>query len=152
MFDKILVPTDGSERAEKAVDHAIEFCRSTGASMTAVYVRSPTPIREVVSPSDYGPGSKEAITLEEIMARMEAHGRELLDAVARRAHSQGVECTTIIKEDDEPYHGIIDVAEQQGSSMIFISSHGRGAIGALLLGSVTQKVLTYSKIPVLVFR
>ncbi len=103
MFDKILVPTDGSELAEKAVDHAIEFCRSTGASMTAVYVRSPTPIREVVSLSDYGPGSKEAITLEEIMARMEAHGRELLDAVARRARSQGVECTTVIAEDDEPY-------------------------------------------------
>ncbi len=151
MFDKILVSTDGSEHAEKAVDYAIEFCRSTGASMTAVYVRSRTPVREVVSLSDYGSGSK-AITLEEIMARMEAHGRELLDAAAKRARGKGVECATVIAEDDEPYHGIIDVAEQQGCGMIFISSHGRSGIGALLLGSVTQKVLTHSKIPVLVLR
>ena len=152
MFNKIVVPTDGSELAEKAVDHAIEFCRYAGASMTAVYVRSPTPIREVVSLSDYGPGSSKAITLDEIMARMEAHGRELLDAVTKRARSQGVECNTVLAVDDEPYRGIIDVAEKEGCSMVFMASHGRGGIGALLLGSVTQKVLTHSKIPVLVFR
>ena len=44
MFDKIVVPTDGSELAERAVDYAIEYCRRTGAKMTVLYVRSATPI------------------------------------------------------------------------------------------------------------
>jgi nucleotide-binding universal stress UspA family protein len=152
MFDKIVVPTDGSELAEKAVDRAIEYCHRTGAAMTAVYVRDPTPVSEVVSLSDYGSGAIKPITPEEIIARMERPGRELLDAVAKRASSKGVACATVLAVNDQPYRAIIDVAEQQGCSMVFMASHGRGGIEALLLGSVTQKVLTHSKVPVLVFR
>ena len=87
-----------------------------------------------------------------IIERMEGHGRELLEGVTARARAQGVECDTVLAVHDQPYLAIIAAAEQQGCSMIFMSSHGRGGIGALLLGSVTQKVLTHSKIPVLVFR
>ncbi|MET1081949.1 MAG: universal stress protein [Burkholderiales bacterium] len=132
MFDKIVVPTDGSELAEKAVDYAIEYCRRTGATMTAVYVRSPT--------------------FPEHIERMETHGSELLERVAERARSQGVECATVQAVNDQTYLAIIEVTEQQGCSMIFMASHGRSGVGALLLGSVTQKVLVHSKIPVLVFR
>jgi len=152
MFDKIVVPTDGSELAEKAVDRAIEYCQRTGATMTALYVREATPVRDVVALSDYGAAAVKPITPEEIIARMERPGRELLDAVVRRAQSQGVQCATVLAVDDQPYKAIIEAAEKQGCSMIFMASHGRSGVEALLLGSVTQKVLTHSKIPVLVFR
>ncbi|MET1081948.1 MAG: universal stress protein [Burkholderiales bacterium] len=152
MFDKIVVPTDGSELAEKAVDFAIEYCRRTGATMTALHVRSPQPISEVVSLSDYGSGAVPALTPEMIIERMEGHGRELLEAVARRARAKGVECATELAVNEHPYRAIIEAAENQGCGMIFMSSHGRSGVEALLLGSVTQKVLTHSKIPVLVFR
>jgi nucleotide-binding universal stress UspA family protein len=72
--------------------------------------------------------------------------------VAERARSQGVECATVQAVNDQPYLAIIEVTEQQGCSMIFMASHGRSGVGALLLGSVTQKVLVHSKIPVLVVR
>lgn len=152
MFDKIVVPTDGSELADKAVDHAIEYCRRTGAKMTIVYVRSPAPITEVVAFGDYGSGAAVAITPESVIERMERHGRELLDRVAQRARDHGVECETVLAVNEQPYRSIIETAEQQGCSMIFMASHGRSGVEALLLGSVTQKVLTHSKIPVLVFR
>ena len=152
MFDKIIVPTDGSELADKAVDYAIEYCRRTGAKMTVLHVRLPTPITEAVSFGDYGSGGTKKITPEMIIEGLEGHGRQLLEAAAQRARSQGVECATELVADEHPYRAIIDAAEKLGCSIIFMSSHGRGGVEALLLGSVTQKVLTHSKIPVLVFR
>ena len=152
MFDKIVVPTDGSELAEKAVDFAIEYCRRTGATMTAVHVRSPT--------ADHGSGELERLRIGSGPGTYtrddhRAHGgprARTARGVAQRARAQGVECATVLAVNDQPYLAIIEAAEQQGCSMIFMSSHGRGGIEALLLGSVTQKVLTHSKIPVLVFR
>ncbi len=152
MFSKIVVPTDGSELAEKAVDHAIAFCKRLGASMIAVYVRSPRPVMEVVSFSDFASHGAQSLTPEMIIERMEGQGRQLVDAVASRARSQGVQCDTVVAVNEQPYRGIIEIAEQQRCSMIFMASHGRSGIEALLLGSVTQKVLTHSKVPVLVFR
>lgn len=152
MFDKIVVPTDGSPLAEKAVDCAIEYCRRSGAKMTVLHVRSPTPITEAVSFADYGSGGAKEITPEMIIERLEGEGRKLVEAAAERARSQGVECATELAVNEQPYRAIIEAAEKQGCSMIFMSSHGRSGVGALLLGSVTQKVLTHSKIPVLVFR
>lgn len=152
MFSKILVTTDGSDLAEKAVDHAIAFCKKLGASMIAVNVRSPKPMREVVSFSDFASHGAQPLTPELIIERMEGHGRKLVDAVASRARSQGVQCDAVVAVNEQPYRGIIEVAEQQGCSMIFMASHGYGGIDAILLGSVTQKVLAHSKIPVLVFR
>jgi len=152
MFDKIVAPTDGSELAEKAVDHAIDYCRRTGATMTVVYVRPPTPITETVAFGDYGTGNAVAITPESRTEQAERHGHELLDKVAQRARDAGVECATVLAVNEQPYRAIIETAEQQGCSLIFMASHGRSGVGALLLGSVTQKVLTHSKVPVLVFR
>ncbi|HQR54094.1 MAG TPA: universal stress protein [Burkholderiales bacterium] len=151
MFDRIVVPTDGSELAEKAVDRAIEYCRRVGASMTTVYVRPTNPMEEVKTLNDYGTSVIPIVTPEAI-EHAERHAREMLQRVADRARDQGVECATAIVANDQPYRGIIELAEQQSGSLIFIASHGRGGMEALLLGSVTQKVLAHSKIPVLVFR
>lgn len=148
MFDRIMVPTDGSELAEKAVDRAIEYCRRTGASMTTLYVRPTNPLTALTT---YGAAVIPLVTPEAI-EDAERHARDLLQRVADRARERGVECASLLVVNDQSYRGIIEAAEQQGCSLIFMASHGRGGMEALLLGSVTQKVLTHSKIPVLVFR
>ena len=76
--------------------------------------------------------------------------RAYLDGVAEEARAAGVVCETVQVEQDHPYQGIIDTAEQRGCDLIVMASHGRSGIAAIVLGSVTTKVLTHTKIPVLV--
>jgi nucleotide-binding universal stress UspA family protein len=73
-----------------------------------------------------------------------------MDAIAEEARAEGVVCETVQVEEDQPYQGIIDVAEHRACDLIVMASHGRSGITAIVLGSVTTKVLTYTKIPVLV--
>ena len=68
------------------------------------------------------------------------------------AQDEGVPCETLFEVSDYPFEAIIRVAEQKGCDLIMMASHGRRGVGALLLGSETQKVLTHSKVPVLVYR
>lgn len=143
MFNKVLVPTDGSQLSDKSVDNAIEYCRRLDAEMTVLYV---TPLTSGVNPtifSDY---------TEKVREQNEAYGRKLLQEVVDRAKARGVICKPVLVANDQPHRAIIEAAEQQGCGMIFMASHGRRGFGEVLLGSETQKVLAYSKIPVLVFR
>jgi len=73
-----------------------------------------------------------------------------MDAIAEEARAEGVVCETVQVEEDQPYQGIIDVAAQRGCDLIVMASHGRSGLTAIVLGSVTTKVLTHTKIPVLV--
>jgi nucleotide-binding universal stress UspA family protein len=75
-----------------------------------------------------------------------------LDWVKKSAEDAGVACDVVFERNDSPYEAIIHVAEQKGCDLIMMASHGRKGVGALVLGSETQKVLTHSKIPVLVVR
>mgnify|MGYP002374931965 CR=1 FL=1 len=155
MFDKILVPTDGSELSIKAVEHAIDYCKRTGAALTVLYVRSPKPTEYTAVFADYSElqsPSTGVIKPEAVRERLEGYGRDVLQRVADGALKQGVKCDTLLEADERPYRAIIDVAEREDIGMIFMASHGRSGFEAILLGSETQKVLTHSKIPVLVFR
>ena len=75
-----------------------------------------------------------------------------LGAVARAARAAGVACETVQIEHEHPYQAIIDIAGSKGCDLIVMASHGRHGITAIILGSETVKVLTHSKIPVLVHR
>src|SRR5215510_4292803 len=83
-------------------------------------------------------------------ARAKAHAEKILNGVAEEARSAGVICETVQIEEDHPYEAIIETAKQRGCDLIVMGSHGRSGIAAIVLGSVTTKVLTHTKIPVLV--
>lgn len=125
MYRHILVPTDGSEFAERGVAHGLALAKSVGAKVFAINVVEPI----------------FAVTGDFAGA---------LDRVAKAAREAGVSCETIQLENVAPHQAIIKAAEDKGCDLIVMSSHGLSGLPMLLIGSVTNKVLTYAKTPVLV--
>ena len=146
MFRTILVPTDGSELAEKAVKAAIELARQIDGMIVAVAVAEPAPI---VALSEGGaiPGDLHSY---EDKAKLVAqlHAQRVKDEAALA----NVPCEMVVKYAPRPYEEIIAAAKQFNCDAIFMSSHGRTGLNRLILGSQTQKVLAHTNIPVLVFR
>ena len=149
MFTHILVPTDGSALSLKAAKAAVELARVMKTKLTAVYATAPwmppmggegeLPRHMFTMESDYRKASeKEA---EKALASIEA--------VAREAK---IECGKLHVIDDQPWNGIINAAGVKKCDLVVMASHGRRGLAGLLLGSETVKVLTHSKIPVLVCR
>jgi nucleotide-binding universal stress UspA family protein len=145
VFKHILFPTDGSLLAVAAADRAIEFARQTGARLTAVHVM---PVLHLFT---YEPGVTEAVH-DQVRKDRELHSHKVLGAVAERAAAAGVPCETLLLSADYPDEAIVATARAQQCDLIAMASHGRKGIAGMLLGSVTQKVLTHSAIPVLVLR
>lgn len=147
MFKKILVPTDGSELSDSTVARAISFAQDAGASITFFYAQPdfPMPI--------YGEGALIDPTTPEQFSRAAAAEAEVILARARaNAEAAGVASNSDTLVSEVPYEAIIEAAERNRCDLIFMASHGRRGLSGLLLGSETQKVLTHSKIPVLVYR
>lgn len=147
MFKHILVPTDGSPLSENAVARAISFARDAGARITFFYAQPdfPMPI--------YGEGALiDPTTPEQFAKSAEEEAKRILDGAKSKADAAGVGADTETVVNEVPYEAIIDAAERHGCDLIFMASHGRRGIAGLLLGSETQKVLTHSGIPVLVYR
>jgi nucleotide-binding universal stress UspA family protein len=145
MYTKILIPTDGSELAGKAVQHGITLAKEIGVKVTALTVVPP-----------FHMFTTDTQMLEDTpalyQARMQEWADKTLGAAARAAQAVGVECELVHVEHEHPYRAIIDTAGSKGCDLIVMASHGRHGIAALVLGSETAKVLTHSKIPVLVHR
>ena len=145
MYTSILIPTDGSELAGKAVQHGIALAKQTSAKVTALTVVPPfhtltTDARMIEdTPAQY-------------KARMHKVAEKTLNAAVSCAKSEGVVCETIQVEHEHPYQAIIDTATSKGCDLIVMASHGRHGVSAIILGSETIKVLTHCKIPVLVYR
>jgi nucleotide-binding universal stress UspA family protein len=147
MFKHILVPTDGSQLSGDTVKRAIEFARETSARITFFFAKPDYPV------AFYGEGALIDPTTPDKFAEMaEQQAREILTAHEASAKAAGVSCASVTSISDIPYEAIIAAAEKVGADLIFMASHGRRGISGLLLGSETQKVLTHSKIPVLVYR
>jgi nucleotide-binding universal stress UspA family protein len=143
MFKKILVPTDGSTLSDLAISNAISLAKSINA---AVYGFHAAP--EYAMPI-HGIDVYSSPKFRDI-ADQEA--RNYLAGIEAKAKEAGVPCTTGFTVSISPYRAIIDAAKEQNCDLIFMASHGRRGLAGLLLGSETQKVLTHSHIPVLVFR
>jgi len=147
MFKHILVPTDGSPLSESTVERAVSFAKDAGARITFFYAQPdfPMPI--------YGEGALIDPTTPEQFSKAAAdEAKRILDAAKGAADAAGVASDTDTIVNEVPYEAVIDAAERHGCDLIFMASHGRRGIAGLLLGSETQKVLTHSKIPVLVYR
>ncbi len=147
MFKHIFVPTDGSQLSQDAVASAVDFAREAGARVTFFYAKPEYPV------AFYGEGALIDPTTPEKFAQMaQQQADELLGECARRAEAAGVPCGLASATSDVPYEAIIAAATAAGCDLIFMASHGRRGLGGMLLGSETQKVLTHSSIPVLVYR
>lgn len=147
MFRHLLVPTDGSALSDETVVSAVQFAVETGAKITFLYVRPDYPV------SYFGEGALVDPTTPESFADMtEKVAKEILDRSAAAAQAKNVACKTCSLINDLPYEAIIETATTEGCDLIFMASHGRRGLVGLLLGSETQKVLTHSAIPVLVYR
>jgi nucleotide-binding universal stress UspA family protein len=145
MYTHILFPTDGSERAQLALKHAIGLARAVGAKITALHV-----VPEYYPPvyEDSGPFDPE------IEARFEREavnraGR-FLSQVTEAAEAAGVPSATLHVTSYHTADTIIKIAEEQGCDLVVMSSGGRTGLASLLLGSETKKVLAHIRIPVLV--
>ncbi len=147
MFKHILVPTDGSALSESAVSRAVTFARSSGARITFFYSQPdfPMPI--------YGEGALiDPTTPEQFSRSAAAEAQSILAKAKAIADADGVVAATDTVVNEVPYQAVIDAADRHGCDLIFMASHGRRGIAGFLLGSETQKVLTHSKTPVLVYR
>jgi len=145
MYTHILLPTDGSELSVTAVREGITFAKEIGARVTALHVTAP------FHPTEPTPSVFTA-HLQEHDAKAKQSAQHALDAVTEAARAAGVPCTPVHRVSHSPYEAIITLAEEAGCDLIFMASHGRRGIAAVLIGSETNKVLTHSKIPVLVTR
>jgi len=145
MFKTILVPTDGSPLADKAVETAIVFARETGAKLVAISVAEPypfSPLSERAMLDDasvFETGTRDAAKI-------------YVKKVADTARAAGVDCETVVALSGSPYREIVDAAENMKCDAIFMASHGRQGLTRLFVGSETQKVLAHTELPVLVVR
>jgi len=148
MFKHILLPTDGSSVSMKAVKRGIDFAKSIDARVTALFVT--LPYRQVMAEGYILPGSKllEKRYTEEVTQQ----ARKVLGAVEALAKRAGVPCKTVHVGAYAPYEAIVSGARRAKCDLIMMGSHGRGGLQTLLLGSETNKVLSHSRIPVLVYR
>ena len=145
MFTHILLPTDGSPLSEAAIRQGIQFAKGINAKVTGFYVR---PAFHVFT---YRTEMLED-TKEQFAKNGWTHARQYLGVIEKAAKEAGVTCVTAIATGDHPYEVIIEAAEKKGCDLIMMASHGRRGVQGILIGSETQKVLTHSKIPVLVYR
>ena len=145
MFKHILLPTDGSELSAAAIKQGIRFAKSIGSKVTGLCVM---PLQHPFFYETEIPMN----ALEHAAKRYKKLADTYLAAAEKEAREAGVACDVVYEKNDSPYEAIIRVAEQKGCDLIMMASHGRRGVGALLIGSETQRVLTHSKIPVLVYR
>lgn len=147
MFKHILVPTDGSELSQDTARRAVSFAKEAGARITAFYAKPEYPV------TYYGEGALiDSTTPEQFAELAEQQAQQTLSFVEKLCQEVGVPCDKITLTSDIPYEAIIEAATKSDSDLIFMASHGRRGLGGLLLGSETNKVLTHTKIPVLVYR
>lgn len=150
MYDRILIATDGSELAQKGVDHGLSLAKQLGSKVVIVMATDPFPI-------DAGMGAGMVwAPLPRDIEGYEAAQKNLADGILSKVESLatgydiGIETRHVARV--RPAEAILDTARAEGCSLIVMASHGRRGLGRLLLGSQTSEVLSHSKIPVLVVR
>lgn len=147
MFRHILIPTDGSALSEAAVRAGVDLARALGARVTGFFAApAPTPLvyGDLLPVGYMAPDQHEAL-----IRKTSEHHLGVIESMARAA---GVPAKCVSVTSDYPADSIIKVASDEGCDLIFMASHGRRGLSGILLGSETQKVLTHTKVPVLVFR
>jgi nucleotide-binding universal stress UspA family protein len=148
MYKRILIATDGSELASRAVSHGLALAKVDKAPVSVVTVTDVWSGFEMAH--DYNRGEKDPIGRYETLAAQGAKG--ILDKAGETAKSQGVDCTLIHVPDKHPAEAVVATADEIGADLIVMASHGRRGVNRLLLGSQANEVVTHSKVPVLIVR
>ena len=146
MYKHILISTDGSEVAQKGVDHGLLLAKSVGAKVTVVTVTERFP---VYAGPDWIPGPAE---MEAWDGRQKDWATKALAEVKAAADRLGVAAETVHVPDAQPAEAIVATATKSHCDLIVMASHGRRGLRRLLLGSQTSEVLVSSPVPVLVVR
>jgi nucleotide-binding universal stress UspA family protein len=145
MYKNILIATDGSELAGKAIAAGFALARELGSEITVVTVTEPW--------TAYASGEVGlAFPVDEYEKSARESAAHILGGVSKLAHKAGLTCATIHAKDQYPSDGILETAKARGCDLIVMASHGRRGLGRLLLGSQAVRVLTHSNVPVLVCR
>jgi nucleotide-binding universal stress UspA family protein len=147
MYKNILVPTDGSNLSARALTQAVVLANALDARITGFYA---APNYSVQVYGDFVPS--DFITPQEFATQTRRTAEKFLSVIERTAAAAGVRCKTVHALNDTPWKAIIKAAHDNKCDLIFMASHGRRGLAGLLLGSETTKVLTHTKIPVLVHR
>jgi len=147
MYKNLLLATDGSNLSSKAATHAIGLAKALGARLTAFYSAPDYPLPAYADGVVYEPVSRDEYNK---LAAQDAD--KILGDVAAQAKAAGVTCNTTYSIATAPWEAILDAAKKNGCDGIVMASHGRRGVSAMLLGSETQKVLTHTKLPVIVVR
>ena len=139
MYDRILVPTDGSSGADRAVEHAIDLAKTYGAQLHVLYVVNEASLSAEVNS-------------QQVIENFEEQGGEVTYEVAERAADAGVEDVREEVVHGVPHEAILAYAEDEGMDLIVMGTHGHTGLDRYLLGSVTEKVVRTSDVPVLTVR
>ncbi|MET0264929.1 MAG: universal stress protein [Duganella sp.] len=145
MFKSILFPTDGSELSEKATATAVQFAVLNQARIVGITVVQPMPLAPI---SDAG------VVLEvgDFAVQMQEAAREHIDKLAAAANIAGVPFEGVISTSTVPFEEIIEASKKFSCDIIIMATHGHTGLDKFLLGSQTDKVLSHTKLPVLVLR
>ena len=144
----LLACTDGSPRSRKAVAAAAKLAGTCGARLTLLFVIPPYVLPAYSEAAQYVPG----VTPHLYRQRADALSKKVLAPAARLAKKLGVECDTLAVNAAQPWTGILHAARRKKCDLIVMASHGRRGLARALLGSETQRVLTHTRVPVLVVR
>jgi len=140
MFHHVLIGYDGSANGKKALEYGIDFAMHAGAELTVVTVFSKVP-EYLGSPQR-----------EEVVARMTAEARRMAEMAAEQARACNIEKVYVEVLEGSPAESILSVAETRGCDCIVVGSRGRGEMAGLLLGSVSDRLAHYARVPVLIVK
>jgi nucleotide-binding universal stress UspA family protein len=147
MFKHILIPTDGSELSVKAIKAGVTLAKTLGAKVTGVHAYPS------VFAIYYGELAWTDDRLQtDLREAARKEGEKYLEQIQAAAKAANVPCEIALVEKDNPWQAIVETAERRGCDLIVMAAHGRRGLSAVVLGSETNKVLTHSTIPVLVYR
>lgn len=144
MYQRILVPTDGSEITAKAVASAIALAKLSSATLVTISVKEPFPYSAI--------SEMQPVPPQEFYDAQERIAQDRVKAVLGAAAAAGVACEGSTVEALHPWEAILDMAKDKACDLIVMASHGRRGMAALLIGSETSRVLTHSPLPVLVIK
>lgn len=140
MFDRILIPTDGSDAVTPAVEMALDLAQTHDATLHALFI-----VDQPTSVSGTGEGFS---GLDNLLDALEEEGRQATDAIEERAETRGIETESAVRRGNAK-DGILTYANEQEIELIVIGTHGRTGVKRALLGSVTENVVRHSDLPVL---
>ena len=144
MFKHILVPIDGSAPSMQAIDKAAGLAKAFGSKVTVLYAIDPYPFT--------GVGADFALGQDQYLGAARADASAAMDAASQRLQQAGISAETKVVEAHTVWRGILEAADQAGVDLLVMGSHGRRGLEKLVLGSVTQSVLSHTKITTLVVR